>query len=765
MRFQLLFLHVLSCLILRTHAYRALTAQSLITCMDRSQISASHFNVTFDPGARALRYSLDLDTQINGYVTAHVSVYAYGFKIIAKDIDLCLLGWKQFCPIFPGNLQVDSIQNDISQKVIDMIPGITYSVPDIDAVVKVEIRNRDLGQILSCLQGSFTNGKTVSQVGVKWATAVIAGLGLIIAASMSSFGNSNAASHIAANAVALFLYFQSVVIVCMQSVERVPPIALAWLENLAWSMGLIKVPFMQDIFRWYVQSTGGTPTLYFQGVTEQILVQRAVQAAKRAAKSASAKAANYIKPRSLDYSLQSNTNVLILRGIKRIGYNSGIEPTSIVCTGFTFFIFFGCLLVVVLAVAKSITTLLIRHNMVSPNRLDFGQLPLSAIIKGLVSRYVYFGFTQMLILCFWEFTEHDSAALIVLAVLFIILMFVVMGWALYNTVIIGRRSVLLFKNPAALLYGDSNVLQKFGFCYTIFHANKYWFGAVFTGYIFLKAAFISFSQGNGKVSVIPVFLFDLAYTVMLFVHSPFLNKPTNVVNYCIGIVTCLNSFMFMFFSDIFDQPGAVSLIMGWIFFVINAAFSLVLLIMVVVFSILSLASRNPDARFAPAKDDRSSFKKHLFDSKKTGRDAVELSALGIAAQDHNTDWETEMYKLNDLSSSSLSGREKKNLLSPYLNLGDTKDPASTEEDGFGAKIKNLTRGLSLRSARSKSIKKTDNTTYRGLQDPQLMPFLSEALDESPTLEPRHEFDFHTRAMSNGTDSIRRVDQQHQERFL
>ena len=263
-QFLVLITSILCLFITPAHARRKLSASSLVTCMENSQISPQTFNVTFNPDDRSLRYTLDLNTEISGKVIAHVQVYAYGFMIIEKDVDLCDIGWKQFCPLYPGQLKVDSVQY-ISSTYTKEIPGIAYQVPDIDAVVKVIVRDQSTGEQVSCLQASFTNGKTVSQTGVKWATAVIAGLGLLIAAMLSTFGNSNAASHIAANAVSLFLYFQSVVVVSMQAVERMPPIASAWAENLAWSMGLIRIKFMQQIFRWYVQLTGGTPTTYFIG--------------------------------------------------------------------------------------------------------------------------------------------------------------------------------------------------------------------------------------------------------------------------------------------------------------------------------------------------------------------------------------------------------------------------------------------------------------------------------------------------------------------
>lgn len=725
MLFRLFFL-VFSSLLHLASAKRTLSANSLVTCMDNSQISPSYFNVTFNPDDRSLRYSLDLTTELSGYVTAHVQVFAYGFSIIERDIDLCSLGWKQFCPIYPGSMQVESIEY-ISEKYVNLIPGIAYNVPDIDAVVKVEVRDRDSGVIVSCIQSSFTNGKTVSQTGAKWATAIIAGLGLLIGAILSTFGNSNAASHISANAVSLFLYFQSVVVVSMQHVERVPPIASAWAENLAWSMGLIRVTFMQEIFRWYVQSTGGTPTLYFKGVTKQILVQRAYKYLNNLHSFVVRNDESDLIPstvkRSIDFNLQSNQNLIVLRGIKRIGYGSHIEPTSIVVTGFTFFLLCGFLLVVLLVLIKQLVQILIHFKKMNPNRLSYFRKSFSSILKGALLRYIYIGFTQLVILSLWEFTVQDSPAVIVLAVLFLILSIGTLGLSFWKSFYFGKLSIQQYKNPAALLYGDSMVLNKYGFCYTMFNATKYWFGVVLIGYAFIKAIFIALCQPSGKTSTLVIFILDLAYTIYLFIQAPYLDKSTNIVNYCMSIVNTINSFLFLFFSDLFGQPAPVASIMGWVFFVLNAAFSLILLLMIVVLMIIAVTTKNPDARFAPAKDDRASFQrkssikyKNGFNSNEKNSAGNELAALGIAAQDHSTDWETEMYRLNELNNGSKSDSNvrssplsEKNIFSPSANhtedsieeesdsLGDEKSNKQYEEPkGLGAKLKNLTRGLSLK---------------------------------------------------------------------
>lgn len=700
-------------------ARRSLSATSLVTCMENSQISPSYFNVTFDPDNRSLKYNLDLTTEISANVTAHVQIYAYGFVIIDKTIDMCSLGWKQFCPLYPGSMQIESIEY-ISESYVRQIPGIAYQVPDIDAVVKVDVYDRSTGDRLSCLQSSFTNGKTVAQVGIKWATACIAGLGLLIAALLSTFGNSNAASHISTNAVSLFLYFQAVVVVSMQHVDRVPPIASSWAENLAWSMGLIEVGFMQKIFRWYVQSTGGTPTTYFMGTTKQILVQRA----KRYLKDMHDFALNDYRiipgiKRSLDYSLSSNENLIVLRGIKRIGYDSHIEPTSIVATGLTFFVLCGCLLGLIIYFVKLATVLLIRFKKINPNRLSHFRKSSATILKGSLLRYIYIGFTQVVILSLWEFTEHDSPAVIVISVIALIMTLGVIGYAFWNTYKIGQLSQQKHSNPAALLYGDSKVLNKFGFCYTMFHAEKYWFGIVLIGYSLLKAIFIGLCQGSGRVSSIVLFILDLAYTIYLFVQKPYMNKSTNILNYCMAVVICLNSFFFMFFSDVFGQPAQVGSIMGWIFFILNAAFSFVLLIMIIVLVLLAVISKNPDARFAPAKDDRTSFQrmssmKHKKSEKSMTaekRTQNELFALGAAAQDHQENWESEMYKLNDLSKQSDDVSSSQDNLNPLYDdnekLEFTEREPRLDEDSddagrtFGEKLKEkISRKFSTKSKTS-----------------------------------------------------------------
>jgi len=100
--------------------------------------------------------------------------------------------------------------------------------------------------------------------------------------------------------------------------------------------------------------------------------------------------------------------------------------------------------------------------------------------------------------------------------------------------------------------------------------------------------------------------------------------------------------------------GIVTGAMGVIFFVMNAIFALVLLVLVLIASIYAIASRNPDVRYQPMRDDRGSF------IKSQSQLTTELDALGATARgDIKTPYKNRNFDDDDDSFSSGSlGRKQ-----------------------------------------------------------------------------------------------------------
>jgi len=100
-----------------------------------------------------------------------------------------------------------------------------------------------------------------------------------------------------------------------------------------------------------------------------------------------------------------------------------------------------------------------------------------------------------------------------------------------------------------------------------------------------------------------------------------MNKQTNGFAISIASINAFNMLLMIFFSEIFGLPGLANGILGVVWFVVNAVFALVLLILVIVSVCYALFSKNPETRYQVMRDDRSSFIRNAKES------STELDAL------------------------------------------------------------------------------------------------------------------------------------------
>lgn len=664
---------------------RHLAATSLLTCMDNSQVWASFLNVVFYPHNSLVVLDILAISNINDVkVGAHIEMIAYGIKAVSQDVNLCSFGadYSQLCPLTSGHLDISFTQN-VSTVIAGQIPGIAYTIPDLDARVRIVIYDLENKTDLACVVASVTNGKTVQTKYAAWPIAAIAGLGLISSGVISVVGHSSTAAHIASNSMSLFVYFQSLAITSMLAVAKVPPIAAAWAQNFQWSLGIIKVGFIQDIANWYLQSTGGQPTDILGNRFLSISVQKAKRGLEALYQSLETPLDNlrYMMPKRATISIDSDnfglsdslnstlyttnekdpnlaTKVLILRGIQRVAYLAGIEITNLYMTGIIFLFFFAFVAVVCMMFFKAIIEILVRSKKMSEGKFAEYRQQWPNIIKGALYRLLLVSFPQVSVLGFWQFTAHDSVGIVVVAAF---LLFVTLGLLLFATIRVisyGRRSVRQHQNPAYLLYGDGKFLNKFGFVYVQYRADCYYFVAITLFYIFVKTLIVAVLQDHGRIQAVIVFGVELVHCVAVCWVRPFMDKRTNVFNITIAVINTLNALFFMFFSYVFNQPAVVASVMAIVFFVVNAAFALFLLIFTIVTCVLAVVYKNPDTRYSPMKDDRVSFLPRMgkgAGAAGNSQDDIELVALGASAMkghEHAKSTYDDVDSFEDLESSN-----------------------------------------------------------------------------------------------------------------
>ncbi len=376
-------------------AERIIQSNSLNSCKEGvSNFTATLFNVAYTPGNNSLEIDINGLSSISGNVTAQLEVIAYGFTILNETLDPCEMQLSGFCPMQSGS-QINIVTNiDVPDDAAKQVPGIAYSVPDLDGVVRVYVINKDTGETVACMEADLSNTKSVYQPAVGWATAIIAGMGLVASGITSGLGHTNTAAHVAANAVSLFGFFQAQAIIGMTSVTM-PPIVQSWTQNFAWSMGIIRVSFLQSIATWYQRATGGTPTTYLSTLsTYSVQVQK--RALKRSldaltyAATQGIRAYQYLNKRQTTGGSTATEpgQVKVVRGIDRVGFRARIEQTNIFMTGLIFFVFILLMVAVLVALAKAILDGCARAGWMKSDKFHEFRNGWKIVIKGILFRLV-----------------------------------------------------------------------------------------------------------------------------------------------------------------------------------------------------------------------------------------------------------------------------------------------------------------------------------------------------------------------------------------
>ena len=116
------------------------------------------FDVIFYPGNNTVDFDvLAISTIDNRTVGVNVNVIAYGLNVLQRNISLCDISYTgltgaqndPLCPINNGHLDVHSLYTLGSSATKD-IPGIAYTIPDLDARVRAVIYDTQTYEQLAC---------------------------------------------------------------------------------------------------------------------------------------------------------------------------------------------------------------------------------------------------------------------------------------------------------------------------------------------------------------------------------------------------------------------------------------------------------------------------------------------------------------------------------------------------------------------------------------------------------------------------------------
>jgi hypothetical protein len=255
-----------------------------------------------------------------------------------------------------------------------------------------------------------------------------------------------------------------------------------------------------------------------------------------------------------------SSNTIVVKGIDRVGYKAGIEETNIFMTGYIFFLVFVMFVVLGVLIFKGICEGLTKAGRMQGDKFKDFRNGWSTVLKGIMFRVILIGFPQMVVLCFWQFTQRDSPAIVALAVFTVFTMIAILGWASAKVIRLARRSISMHKNPAYILYSDPVSLNKWGFLYVQFKATAYFFIVPVLIYFLVKGMFVALGQEAGVTQAIGFVIIEALYLIGVCVMRPYMDKKMNAFNIAITVICFLNAIFLLIFTEVFNQPVSLPLL-------------------------------------------------------------------------------------------------------------------------------------------------------------------------------------------------------------
>ncbi|OQD66914.1 hypothetical protein PENPOL_c004G05766 [Penicillium polonicum] len=570
-------------------AVNLIQATGLTQCSDSAEVTVNNFNAVFTPSNKSISIIFDGYSEVAGEVLIDVDLLVYGYKALTKSFDPCSLDLSVFCPMKAIELQIPTITQTLGDNVLSQIPSIAYSVPDIDAVIRLRLKYKNGGKQITCLETRVRNGKSVYQPGVSWTLAIITGLGLVTSTVISLLGHSNTATHLAFRSLAFLGFIQTQAMAGMSS-AKLPPFVQSWTQNMQWSLGIVKSDALQTIATWFQRATGGTPSNVMTSSSSiSVVLQKRSAIHRRAAEKGSQ---------------------ILLRGIERVGIRDSIELSNIFMTGYLFYYFITAVIVACVGLVLLVRAVLAKKQTLLPklDRAISVTADWKTILRNTFFRLACIGYPQMCVLCLWELTHRDSPAEIVLAITMWLVTTAVLAFAAFKVFQRAMRSKQQHNTPAYTLYSDPATLNQWGFLYIYYRAPVYYFLVPALVYTIVKGMVIAFAQPSPVAQSIVLLILELSMMLATAIIKPFMSKGANVTAITMAVINCLNTIFLLVFSDVFDQPELMTGILGVIFFLLNAIFTLVLLIYLLVGMVYAIFFKKPDTKYKPLGDDRDSFR-------------------------------------------------------------------------------------------------------------------------------------------------------------
>jgi hypothetical protein len=481
----------------------------------------------------------------------------------------------------------------------NLIPGIAYSLPDLDGDAQMILKNKD-GQQVACVQSGVSNGKTANVPAVSYVAAAIAAA----AAALSLVGAAASAGHPGSTSSSpgffeVMWWFQGMAMNGMHSVNY-PGVVRSFSKNFAFSTGLVSWAGLERGIDSFRSHTGGNLTNdSYDSLKNATLVYP---------DGTTMTTSNGFTKRALDLVVrQINTSI---NGTGSSGSGDNTSHESHLVKGIQGYVelltipqanTFMTVLVIFSIVILAIVVAILLFKVILEAWALFGKFPKSLttfrkeywrVMFQTITNLIFLLYGVWTLYCIFQLTHGDSWAAKTLAAVTLGLFTALLAfytWRIFSVV----RKLKKMEGDASALFENKETWKKYKLFYENYKKAYWWLFIPAIVYMFAKGCVLAAGDGHGLVQTIGQLIIEALMLILLLWNRPYQRKSGNWINIVIQVVRVLSVVCILVFVEELGIAQTTKTITGVVLIAVQSGLTAILALLIVINSIVTCFRENP----------------------------------------------------------------------------------------------------------------------------------------------------------------------------
>ncbi|KAL4885369.1 hypothetical protein BJY04DRAFT_146831 [Aspergillus karnatakaensis] len=593
---------VLAILPAASYAVDTLSTGGVSTCLEDSAIQVNKLDITFSRSTREITFDVSGTNAEVQKVTASLSVTAYGNEVYTKEFDPCHHDNRidQLCPVPAGTFSATGSQ-EIPEEFVSQIPSIAFSIPDLDGVAKLQLKSKDDGKEVACIQSELTNGKSVELPAVSYAAAGMAGAALALSglSALGSAGSTGSPSS-SPGFGEVMGWFHTMATNGMLSVSY-PPIYRSFAKNFAFSTGLVPWAQMQHSIDNFRRLTGGNLTEdnydYWKDLSNAASnssnEKRSLDVVIKGARLVIREVEATINDTSSDTAASSGEEGLV-DGLEKFGQELLIPQSNTFMTVLLIFAIVVAAITVGILLVKVILELWALKGSFPKMLADFRN-DYWGLLARTITNLILILYSIWVMYCVYQFSSGDSWAAQLLAGATLAIFTAILGFFTFRIIHLARKYKKA-EGDASSLYENKETWRKYSLFYDNYKKGCWWLFIPVILYMLVKGCIIAGANGHGLIQSTGQLAVEALMLILLLWQRPYVAKSTQWINISIQVVRVLSVVCVLVFVDQLGLSQTTKTVTGVILIAVQSALTGILAILIAVNAIILCCRENPYAK-------------------------------------------------------------------------------------------------------------------------------------------------------------------------